>query len=81
MADAAALDALAARLEKGDVAVRRESAAVADQRCAAEVISFRDPSGNRVEAFHGGQISDEPFRPTRHIGGFRTGAQAWDMRC
>src|SRR6516164_6176177 len=40
--DAAALDALAARLEKGGVAVRRESAAVADQRCAAEVISFRD---------------------------------------
>ena len=34
VADAAALDALAARLEKGGVAVRRESAAVADQRCA-----------------------------------------------
>ena len=75
VADAAALDALAARLEKAGVAVRRESAAVADQRCAAEVISFRDPAGNRVEAFHGGQIADEPFRPTRHIGGFRTGTQ------
>jgi 2,3-dihydroxybiphenyl 1,2-dioxygenase len=75
VADAAALDALAARLEKGGVAVRRESAAVADQRCAAEVISFRDPAGSRVEAFHGGQIADEPFRPTRHIGGFRTGTQ------
>src|ERR1700746_863307 len=37
-ADAAALDGLAAQLEKGGVAVRRESAAVADQRCAAEVI-------------------------------------------
>jgi hypothetical protein len=34
VADAAALDALAARLEKGGVAVRRESAAVADQRRA-----------------------------------------------
>jgi catechol 2,3-dioxygenase-like lactoylglutathione lyase family enzyme len=75
VADAAALDALAARLEKAGVALRRESAAVADQRCAAEVISFRDPAGNRVEAFHGGQIADEPFRPTRHIGGFRTGTQ------
>jgi hypothetical protein len=75
VADAAALDALAARLEKGGVAVRRESAAVADQRCAAEVISFRDPAGSRVEAFHGGRIADEPFRPTRHIGGFRTGTQ------
>lgn len=75
MADAAALDALAARLEKAGIAVRRESTAVADQRCAAQVISFRDPAGNRVEAFHGGQIADEPFRPARHVGGFRTGTQ------
>lgn len=75
VADATALDTLAARLEKAGVAVRREIAVVADQRCAAEVISFRDPAGNRVEAFHGGQIADEPFRPARHIGGFRTGTQ------
>lgn len=75
VADAAALDALAARLEKAGVAVRQETAAVADQRCAAAVISFRDPAGNRVEAFHGGQLADEPFRPGRHIAGFRTGTQ------
>ena len=81
VADATALDALAARLENAGVAVRREIAAVADQRCAAEVISFRDPAGNRVEAFHGGQIADEPFRPTRHIGGFRTGTQGMGLRC
>jgi hypothetical protein len=47
------------RLENAGVAVRREIAAVADQRCAAGVISFHDPAGNRVEAFHGGQIADE----------------------
>jgi 2,3-dihydroxybiphenyl 1,2-dioxygenase len=75
VADAAALDALAARLEKAGVGVCREGASVADQRCVADVISFRDPAGNRVEAFHGGQIANEPFRPTRHIGGFRTGTQ------
>lgn len=75
VADAAALGALAARLEKAGVAVRREIAAVADQRCVAEVISFRDPAGNRVEAFHGGQIADEPFRPERKTGGFRAGTQ------
>src|SRR5215471_6214984 len=46
VANATRLDALAARLEKAGVAVRRESTAVADQRCAAEVISFRDPAGN-----------------------------------
>src|SRR5215813_10625200 len=43
VADAKALDALAARLENASVAVRRETAALADQRCAAEVISFQDP--------------------------------------
>src|SRR6201981_2560633 len=75
VADATALDGLAARLEKAGVAVRRETTAVSDQRCAADVISFHDPAGNRVEAFHGGQIADEPFRPARHIGGFRTGTQ------
>ena len=39
---------------------------MADERGAADVISFRDPAGNRVEAFHGGRIADESFRPTRH---------------
>ena len=39
---------------------------MADERGAADVISFRDPAGNRVEAFHGGRIANESFRPTRH---------------
>ena len=73
VADAAALDALAARLEAGGVAVTREPAALADQRFVAGLISFADPSGNRLEAFHGAQIADEPFRPGRSISGFRTG--------
>ncbi|MFL5252945.1 MAG: VOC family protein [Rhodopila sp.] len=73
VADAAALDALAGRLENAGVTVRRASAAVADQRCAAEVIGFADPAGNRLEAFHGGQVDTEPFRPGRDIAGFRAG--------
>ena len=75
VADATALDALAARLERAGVEVWRENAVVTDRRRAAEVISFRDPADNRVEAFHGGQIADEPFRPGRDIAGFRAGAQ------
>jgi 2,3-dihydroxybiphenyl 1,2-dioxygenase len=74
-ADAAALDALAARLEAAGVAVRREPAALADQRFVREIISFNDPAGNRLEAFHGAEIADEPFRPGRSISGFRTGPQ------
>ena len=73
VADAAALDALAARLEAAGVAVKREPAALADQRFVSGLISFADPSGNRLEAFHGAQIADEPFRPGRSISGFRTG--------
>ena len=73
VADAAALDGLAARLEKAGVVVRREPASLADQRFVRGLISFADPAGTRVEAFHGAQIADEPFRPGRSISGFRTG--------
>ena len=71
--DAAALDALAGRLDQAGVAVRREPGPLADQRFVAGLISFADPSGNRLEAFHGAQVADEPFRPGRSISGFRTG--------
>jgi len=74
VADAAALDALAARLEAAQVPVIREPAALADQRFVAALISFRDPDGNRLEAFHGPMLADQPFRPGRDILGFRTGA-------
>lgn len=75
LADEAALDALAARLDGAGVAVRREPAALADQRFVRALISFADPAGNRLEAFHGAKVADEPFRPGRDISGFRTGPQ------
>jgi 2,3-dihydroxybiphenyl 1,2-dioxygenase len=74
VADSAALTMLAAKLENAGVPVTRETAAMADQRCVAEVISFRDPAGNRAEAFHGAQIAGEPFKGARTTGGFRAGA-------
>ena len=75
VADEAALDALGARLQAAGVAVRREPAALADQRFVRALISFTDPAGNRLEAFHGAQTADEPFHPGRGISGFRTGPQ------
>ena len=45
VAGAASLDALAARLEAAEVPVRREPAALADQRCVSGLISFADPGG------------------------------------
>ncbi len=73
VANADALDALAARLEQAKIAVRREPKALADQRFVSGLISFHDPAGNRLEAFHGAAVADTPFRPGRLISGFRAG--------
>ena len=71
--DAAELDALAARLETAGVEVTAEPQTLADTRRVAALISFRDPAGNRLEAFYGAEIAEEPFSPGRSISGFRTG--------
>ena len=71
--DAAALDALAARLEKAGVNVTAEPQTLADARRVRSLISFHDPAGNRLEAFYGPEIDDTPFMPGRSISGFRTG--------
>jgi 2,3-dihydroxybiphenyl 1,2-dioxygenase len=73
VADAAALDALAARLEAAEVEVTAEPQTSADARRVRALISFHDPAGNRLEAFYGAEIDDTPFRPGRSISGFRTG--------
>jgi 2,3-dihydroxybiphenyl 1,2-dioxygenase len=75
MADASALDAMAARLEQAGVQITRGSRAFADERHVADLIVLTDPSGNRIELFHGPEISSEPFQAGRNIAGFRTGAQ------
>ena len=63
VADAAALDALAARLEKAEVEVTAEPQTLADNRRVRGLISFHDPAGNRLEAFYGAEIDDTPFSP------------------
>src|SRR5215472_16313980 len=73
VAYAAALSALASRLEDAGVAVRREPGSLADARYVRELVSFADPAGNRLEAFWGAAVADEAFRPGRAISGFRTG--------
>jgi 2,3-dihydroxybiphenyl 1,2-dioxygenase len=73
VADAADLDALAARLEAAGVEVSAEPQTLADTRRVRALISFHDPAGNRLEAFYGAEIADAPFSPGRSISGFRTG--------
>lgn len=73
VADAAALEKLAARLDAAKVEVVAEPQTLADSRRVRRLISFRDPAGNRLEAFYGADIDDTPFSPGRSISGFRTG--------
>src|SRR6267154_1537549 len=73
VADAVALDQLAARLEQSGVDVTAEPQTLADARRVRGLISFRDPGGNRLEAFYGAEIDATPFSPGRSISGFRTG--------
>jgi len=73
VAERSDLDALAARLDAHGIAVRRGTRALADERQVAELITFEDPGGNRLEAFWGPAVATEPFVPGRPISGFRTG--------
>lgn len=73
VSDAAALNALAAKLDRAGVEVRWEPKTVADARHVPSLISFSDPAGNRLEVFYGAHIDLTPFVPGRSISGFRTG--------
>ncbi|WP_043834096.1 VOC family protein [Muricoccus aerilatus] len=73
VADAAALDALAARLEATGTKVSRGSRALAGERQVADLILFQDPQGTPLEVFHGGLRADMAFTPGRPISGFLTG--------
>jgi 2,3-dihydroxybiphenyl 1,2-dioxygenase len=73
VADAAALDAFAARLESRGIQVARGSRALAEERRVRDLIVFHDPTGNRLEVFYGAETANDPFKPGRAISGFRTG--------
>ncbi|TCZ66810.1 VOC family protein [Roseicella aquatilis] len=73
VADAAALAALAARLEGAGIPVAHGDRALAAQRRVTDLVVTRDPLGNRLEIVHGAESTAEPFRPGRCISGFRTG--------
>lgn len=73
VADAVALDRLAARLDAAGITVRRGNRALADERRVADLIVFDDPIGNRLEAFHGAEVASDRFVPGRPISGFKTG--------
>jgi 2,3-dihydroxybiphenyl 1,2-dioxygenase len=72
--DPDALEQLAERLDGCGVAVTRESAALAAERCVMRLIAFHDPDGNRHEAFVGPLVQPhDPFVSPRGLGPFVTG--------
>src|SRR5262249_51234794 len=73
VAGAKALDELAASLESQGVRVEQAPRATAEERRVADLITFEDPVGNRLEVFQGPEIASDPFKPGRAISGFRTG--------
>ncbi|ARU17139.1 biphenyl-2,3-diol 1,2-dioxygenase [Croceicoccus marinus] len=75
VADAAALAALAQRIEGAGFEVERPGTELARERRVYDLIRFRDPEGNAHEAFYGAlQRTDQPFvSPTGAH--FKTGAQ------
>ena len=74
VADAAAMETLAARLEAAGTPVRRGSRALATERHVDDLICFSDPAGTKLEVFHGAAVASDPFKPGRPISGFVTGA-------
>src|SRR3954470_4123906 len=61
VANAAALEALAQRLEGAGVKVARGARALADERRVKDLIVLADPQGNRLELFHGAETAADPF--------------------
>ena len=74
VADAVALDGMAARLEAAGHRVTSGDAGLCDRRQVRGLVHCIDPFGNRVELVHGAAVTDEAFKPGRCLSGFRTGA-------
>ena len=73
LADAAALDAFAGRLEAAGVPVAKGARALADERRVRDLVVAQDPIGHRLEFFHGAEVAADDFRAGRTHSGFRTG--------
>ena len=67
------LTQLADKLDRSGVAVREGEPGLTAERWVERLIIFRDPAGNRLEAFTGPVVNTDSFLPGRPIVGFRTG--------
>ena len=68
------LHTCAAKLETNGIKVNIGNSSYSDKRFVEELIHFNDPQGNRVEMVYNPMKDTEPFKPSRPISGFKTGA-------
>jgi 2,3-dihydroxybiphenyl 1,2-dioxygenase len=68
------LQALADDLSKNDISVKQGTAAQIKERGVMDLICFEDLDGFKLEIFFTGIIDSAPFRPSRGMAGFNTGA-------
>ena len=68
------LQTYAAKLEKNNVPVTLGNSSYSDKRFVEELIHFNDPQGNRIELIYNPMKDKDPFKPSRPISGFKTGA-------
>jgi 3,4-dihydroxy-9,10-secoandrosta-1,3,5(10)-triene-9,17-dione 4,5-dioxygenase len=71
--DAAELKTAVASLRGAGVEVRAGTAAEADGRVVHEIAFCNDPSGNRLELYHGRALDYVPFTSPRALSGFVAG--------
>jgi 2,3-dihydroxybiphenyl 1,2-dioxygenase len=71
--DAQALQAAAGKLEAAGIAVTRATEKELALRRVDAMAWCRDPSGNRIEIFHGQALGADALQLPRPHGGFRTG--------
>ncbi len=72
MFDAAGVQAMAAQIENAGYRVEKGTRALCDERMVKDLVWTADPSGNRVEFYHGPTMAADAFVPSRNISGFRT---------
>ena len=73
VASRAALDEVAARLERYKAPVTWMTRSECVERHITAGVRSKDPTGNALEIFYGPEIATDPFKPSRPISGFRTG--------
>ncbi len=74
LADGAALEEAKTLLDKAGIAFRQGKPEEIRQRCVADLVRLKDPSGNELELYHGGSLDYLPLVSPLGVSRFETGS-------